>query len=33
VLENKIGHEVIGEMRGEDVSWQFGRTRKLGVGI
>lgn len=24
VLENKIGRKVMGEMRGEDVSWQFG---------
>jgi hypothetical protein len=33
VLENKIGREVMGMMRGEDIAWQFGRTRKLGIGI
>jgi type IV secretory pathway VirD2 relaxase len=33
VLENKIGREVMGEMRGKDVSWQFSRTRNLGIGI
>jgi len=25
--------EVIGMMRGEDISWQFSRTRTLGIGI
>jgi len=33
VLENKIGREVMGTMRGEDISWQFSRTRTLGIGI
>ena len=33
VLENKIGREVMGEMRGEDASWQFGRGRTLGIGV
>jgi hypothetical protein len=33
VLENKIGREVMGMMRGEDISWQFSRTRTLGMGI
>jgi type IV secretory pathway VirD2 relaxase len=33
VLENKIGREVTGVMRCEDISWQFGRSRRLGVGI
>jgi type IV secretory pathway VirD2 relaxase len=33
VLENKIGREVMGMMRGEDISWQFGRGRTLGIGI
>jgi hypothetical protein len=32
VLENKIGREVMGEMCGEDVSWQYGRGRTLGIG-
>jgi hypothetical protein len=31
VIEKEIGREVIGIMRGGDVSWQFGR--KLGLGI
>jgi hypothetical protein len=31
VIEKEIGREVIGVMRGADVSWQFGR--KLGLGI
>ena len=31
VIEKEIGREVIGVMRGTDVSWQLGR--KLGVGI
>jgi len=33
VLENKIGREIMGMMRGEDISWQFSRARTLGVGI
>jgi type IV secretory pathway VirD2 relaxase len=33
VLENKIGREVMGMMRGEDISWQFSRARTLGIGI
>jgi hypothetical protein len=33
VLENEIGREVTGVLRGEDVSWQFGRARILGIGI
>jgi hypothetical protein len=33
VLENRIGREVTGVVRGEDVSWQFGRARTLGIGI
>jgi len=28
-----IGREVMGMMRGEDISWQFSRTRALGIGI
>jgi hypothetical protein len=32
-LESKIGRKVMGEMRCEDVSWQFGRGRTLGIGI
>jgi hypothetical protein len=33
VLENKIGREVMGTMRGEHISGQFSRTRTLGMGI
>jgi hypothetical protein len=33
VLENKSGREVMGMMRGEDISSEFSRTRKLGIGI
>jgi hypothetical protein len=33
VLENKIDREVTGVMRGEDISWQFGRSRTLGIGV
>ena len=33
VLENKIGREVMGMMRGEDISWEFSRARTLGIGI
>jgi hypothetical protein len=31
VIEKEIGREVIGVVRGTDVSWQLGR--KLGLGI
>jgi hypothetical protein len=33
VLENEIGRQVTGVMRGGDISWQFGRARGLGVGL
>jgi hypothetical protein len=33
VLENKIGREVMGMMRGEEISRQFSRARTLGIGI
>jgi hypothetical protein len=33
VLGNKIDCEVMGMMRGEDISCQFSRTRTLGIGI
>jgi hypothetical protein len=33
VLENKIGREVMGMMRGQDISWEFSRARTLGIGI
>jgi type IV secretory pathway VirD2 relaxase len=31
VIEREIGREVIGVMRGGDISWQFGRARGLGI--
>ena len=31
-IENQIGRQVIGVMRGGDISWQLGRARALGVG-
>lgn len=31
VIEKEIGREVVGVVRGADVSWQLGR--KLGLGI
>jgi hypothetical protein len=27
VIEKEIGREVTGVMRGDDISWQFGRKR------
>jgi hypothetical protein len=31
VIEMEIGREVIGVMRGTDISWQLGRKRGLGI--
>jgi hypothetical protein len=31
VIENEIGREVVGVMRGDDISWQFGRKQGLGI--
>jgi len=33
VLENKTGRKVTGVVRDEDISWQFGRDRTLGIGV
>ena len=33
VIERKVGREVFGVMRGNDISWQLGRTRGLGIGM
>jgi type IV secretory pathway VirD2 relaxase len=33
VLEKEIGRQVIGVMRGGDISWQLGRAMGLGTGI
>jgi Protein of unknown function (DUF3363) len=31
VIEKEIGREVVGVMRGDDISWQFGRKRGPGI--
>lgn len=31
VIEKEIGREVLGVVRGDDISWQFGRKRGLGL--
>ena len=31
VIENQIGRQIMGVMRGGDVSWQLGRA--IGVGL
>jgi hypothetical protein len=31
VIEIEIGREVVGVIRGDDISWQFGRKRGLGI--
>ena len=33
VIENQIGRQIRGVMRGGDISWQLGRARGLGVGL
>jgi type IV secretory pathway VirD2 relaxase len=33
ILEKEIGREVVGIARGDDVSWQLGRKRTLGIGL
>jgi hypothetical protein len=33
VIEKEIGRQVMGVMRGDDISWQLGRARTLGIGI
>jgi hypothetical protein len=33
VIEKVIGRQVMGVMRGDDISWQLGRARALGIGI
>jgi Protein of unknown function (DUF3363) len=33
VLDKQIGRQVIGVMRGGDVSWQLGRAMELGIGL
>jgi len=31
VIEQELGRDVMGVMRGDDVSWQLGRHRGLGI--
>jgi type IV secretory pathway VirD2 relaxase len=33
VIEREIGREVFGVLRGNDISWQLGRARGLGIGM
>ncbi|MPZ38329.1 MAG: DUF3363 domain-containing protein [Rhizobiales bacterium] len=33
VLDKEIGRQVMGVMRGGDISWQLGRARGLGIGL
>jgi hypothetical protein len=33
VIEKEIGRQVMGVMRGDDISWHLGRARTLGIGI
>ena len=33
VLEQEIGRQVMGMMRGSDISWQFGRAVALGIDL
>ena len=32
IIEKEIGREVMGVMRGGDMSWQLGRARGLDIG-
>lgn len=33
VLDKEIGRQVMGVMRGGDISWRFGRAIGLGIGL
>jgi type IV secretory pathway VirD2 relaxase len=33
ILEKEIGRDVAGIARGDDISWQLGRKRTLGIGL
>jgi Protein of unknown function (DUF3363) len=33
VIEPQVGREVMGVMRGDDVSWQLGRVRGRGMEL
>lgn len=33
VIERELGREVAGLVRGNDISWEFGRKRSLGISL
>ena len=33
MLEKDIGRQIMGVMRGGDISWQLGRTAAPGIGL
>jgi Protein of unknown function (DUF3363) len=33
VIERELGREVAGLVRGNDISWEFGRKRSLGISM
>ena len=33
VIERELGREVAGIVRGNDISWEFGRKRSLGISM
>ena len=33
VIERQLGREVAGLVRGNDISWEFGRKRSLGISM
>ena len=33
VIERQLGKEVAGLVRGNDISWEFGRKRNIGISI
>jgi Protein of unknown function (DUF3363) len=33
VIERQLGKEVTGLVRGNDISWEFGRKRSIGINM
>ena len=33
VIDKQLGQQVTALVRGDGISWEFGRTRGLGIGI
>ena len=33
VIERELGREVAGLVRGNEISWEFGRKRSLGISM